>query len=173
MKIVIASDIHGSLYYTQKLDEYINKVNPDQIILLGDFFASYDYDLTVIDEVARLLNNHANKTIAVKGNCDGEFDINKLLFGVIPTYEIINIDGIDFYITHGHLNSKYSYLFDNHYLISGHTHIYNLEGMNLNPGSVGLPRMHKEHTCLFYENNCFNLINLEDFSTIESKKINK
>ena len=36
MKIIIASDIHGSLKYTKKLSELIEKNNPDKIILLGD-----------------------------------------------------------------------------------------------------------------------------------------
>ena len=38
MKYLVVSDIHGSLYYAKKLDEIINKENPDKIILLGDLY---------------------------------------------------------------------------------------------------------------------------------------
>ena len=34
MKYLVVSDIHGSLYYARKLEEIINKENPDKIILL-------------------------------------------------------------------------------------------------------------------------------------------
>ena len=36
MKILIASDLHGSIYYVDKLIERIKVENPDRIILLGD-----------------------------------------------------------------------------------------------------------------------------------------
>ena len=93
--------------------------------------------------------------------------------GLLQDDLIINIDGIPFYLTHGHLINKYAHIFENNYLISGHTHIYNLSGKHLNPGSVGLPRMNKEHTCIIYDNHLFKLINLEDFSTIEEVSLNE
>ena len=36
MKLIIASDIHGSAYYCKKLVDVINNENPDRILLLGD-----------------------------------------------------------------------------------------------------------------------------------------
>ena len=36
MKMIIASDIHGSAYWCGKLMETIEQENPEQIILLGD-----------------------------------------------------------------------------------------------------------------------------------------
>ena len=47
-----------------------------------------------------------------------------------------------------------------------------LDGLNINPGSVGLPKINKEHTCLYYENKTFFLVNLDDFSVINTKFIN-
>ena len=35
MKLIIASDIHGSAYWCQKLMELINREAPDRVILLG------------------------------------------------------------------------------------------------------------------------------------------
>ena len=36
MKLLFASDIHGSLFFLNKLVEAIDKEKPDKIILLGD-----------------------------------------------------------------------------------------------------------------------------------------
>ena len=36
MKLVIASDIHGSAFWCRKLVEVIEEVQPDKILLLGD-----------------------------------------------------------------------------------------------------------------------------------------
>ena len=36
MKLVIASDIHGSAFWCGKLREVIEEVNPDRVVLLGD-----------------------------------------------------------------------------------------------------------------------------------------
>jgi predicted phosphodiesterase len=49
--------------------------------------------------------------------------------------------------------------------------MYQLEGLNINPGSVGLPRKNKEHTCLYYENKTFYLIDLDTFNVIGTKII--
>ena len=38
MKVIIASDIHGNLEYTRKLEQLIEKENPDKLILLGDLY---------------------------------------------------------------------------------------------------------------------------------------
>lgn len=38
MKAVIISDIHGSFYYGQKIQEIMEKENPDKLILLGDLY---------------------------------------------------------------------------------------------------------------------------------------
>ena len=43
MKILIASDIHGSSYYTKKLMKIIEKDNFDKIILLGDIYYHGSY----------------------------------------------------------------------------------------------------------------------------------
>ncbi len=176
MKLIIASDIHGSCKYTKRLEELINRENPDKIILLGDIlYHGARNDLP--DEystmgVIDILNKYCDKIIAVRGNCDSEVDDMVANFGLVADYEKIDIDGRVFYISHGHLNNKYDYLFEDNYLISGHTHVYNLDGKHLNPGSVGIPKVNKEHTCLLYDNNVFKLINLDDFSIIMEKELN-
>ena len=177
MKIIIASDIHGSLKYTKKLSELIEKNNPDKIILLGDLLYhgarnALPDEYSTID-VANILNKYSEKIIAVRGNCDSEVDDMVTDFNIMEDYKKIEIDGIIFYITHGHLINKYEELFKDSYLISGHTHIYNLEGKHLNPGSVGIPKVNKEHTCLLYIDKTFKLIDLDNFNIIKETTINE
>lgn len=175
MKLIIASDIHGSLKYTKKLSELIEKNNPDKIILLGDLLYhgarnALPDEYSTID-VANILNRYSEKIIAVRGNCDSEVDDMVTDFNIMDDYKKIEIDGTLFYLTHGHLINKYEKLFNGNYLLSGHTHVYNLEGKNLNPGSVGIPKVNQEHTCLLYEDKTFKLINLDNFDTIKETTI--
>ena len=177
MKLIIASDIHGSLKYTKKLEELINKENPDRIVLLGDLLYHGarnplpDEYSTI--EVTNILNKYSNKITAVRGNCDSEVDDMVTNFSIMSDYKSIDIDGIKFYITHGHLINKYEHLFQDEYLLSGHTHTYNLEGKHLNPGSVGMPKVNPEHTCLLYKDKIFYLINLDNLSVIKEMRLNE
>lgn len=172
MKLIIASDIHGSVSYTKKLCEFIRIKNPDNIILLGDLLRSYHLsDDTNEYEVANLLNDFANKIISVRGNCDTDESNNLLIFDNNKLYKEITIDGIKFALTHGHLLHSLPFLESEEYLLSGHSHVYELSSKHLNPGSVGLPRQNPEHTCLYYENKTFYLINLDDFDTLTTISI--
>ena len=174
MKIIIASDIHGNLEYTEKLYEYCSLKDPDKIILLGDILTNYYApDPFAENEIISIINRWAAITIGVRGNTDRDYDLEKFNFTFADEYEKINIDGIDFYLTHGHLNGKYDYLFKDHYCLMGHTHRYDINGKHLNPGSVGLPRGVEEHTCFYYENHTFSLINLENYDIIAKIVINK
>lgn len=175
MKVIIASDIHGSYEYAKKLDKLIDDVNPDKIILLGDLLYhgarnALPNEYSTID-VTNVLNKQSAKIIAVRGNCDSEVDDMVTDFSIMEDYKEIELDGTKFYLTHGHLLNKYEELFKDNYVISGHTHVYNLDGKNLNPGSVGIPKVNKEHTCFLYEDKTFKLINLDDFSVIFTRKI--
>lgn len=177
MKVVIASDIHGSYKYTKRMVEFIEEKNPDKIVLLGDILyhgarnALPDEYNTI--EVTNALNEYSDKIIAVRGNCDSEVDEMVTKFGLTNDYAEITLDGIKFYLTHGHLINKYEYLFEDNYLISGHNHVYNIDGKHLNPGSVGIPKVNKEHTILYYENKKFYLIDLDNFNTILERELNE
>ncbi len=175
MKLIIASDIHGSLKYTKKLEELFIAENPDKIILLGDILyhgprnaLPEDYETMA---VAEILNKYTDKIIAVRGNCDAEVDNMVTDFSLSKDYDTINLDGNLFYLTHGHLFDKYIDLIGNNYCLCGHTHIYNLDGKKLNPGSVGIPKLYPEHTCFIYENKTFYLIDLDTEKIIKEKTI--
>ncbi len=166
MKVIIASDIHGVTEYAKQLEKFIEQKSPDKIILLGDLLNNYDPLPT-----ANILNRFAGITESVRGNNDSSMTEQFLIFSITSNHKEIELDGIRYIITHGHL---LPYLYDqikNNYHITGHTHMYQLEGLNINPGSVGLPRKNKEHTCLYYENKTFYLIDLDTFNVIDTKII--
>ena len=175
MKAIIASDIHGNLKYMNKLDELIQRENPDKIILLGDLYyhgprnpVPSEYDTMA---VCKILNKYKDKIISVRGNCDAEVDNMISDFEVSKDYEEITLDGIKFFITHGHLFSKLDDIIKDSYVFCGHTHVYDLSNKKINPGSVGIPKVNKQHTVILYENKKINLIDLDDYKVIQYKMI--
>ena len=78
MKIIVISDIHGSLYYIRKIKDIIDRSNVDKIILLGDLYyhgprnpLTEEYNP---QEVANVLNNYKDKILCIRGNCDAQVD---------------------------------------------------------------------------------------------------
>lgn len=157
MKILIASDIHGYNTYMAKLMDIVDKEYPDKIIFLGDI----NYSRIRDDEVFNKLNSLRDKIIALKGNCDDTNDLECVNFPVCENYLMINVDGINWYLTHGHLNYKLPDIDKNDILLNGHTHCYDLSRNYINPGSLSLPRMHSEHTYIIYQNKKFTLYDLD------------
>ena len=78
MKYLLVSDIHGSLFYTKKLEEIIAKEQPNKIIFLGDLYYHGPRNPLPKDyspmEVCKIFNHLKDKLIAIKGNCDAEVD---------------------------------------------------------------------------------------------------
>ena len=81
------------------------------------------------------------------------------------------VNGKKYFITHGHLMDRYMDVFGDNIVFSGHTHRYNIYGNNINPGSVGLPKVNPEHTCIILEDNIVKLIDLDNFNVIDSRII--
>ena len=80
MKVLIASDIHGSAYWAERLVRAVEAEQPDRIVLLGDLLyhgprndLPREYDPK---RVIPLLNGLADggNLVAVRGNCDAEVD---------------------------------------------------------------------------------------------------
>jgi len=173
MKIVIASDIHGSYDYLKKLCNIIKKEKPDKLVLLGDILyhgvrnnLPKEYNPMLVFET---LNAMKDTIIAVRGNCDSEVDQAVLEFPISDDYKVIEVDGINWYLSHGHINDRFT-VGQNDILLNGHTHTYELSRNYINPGSVGIPRSNSEHTCIVYENKKFTLYDLDN-SKIDSLNI--
>ena len=147
MKYIIASDIHGSSYYTKKLKNIILSENPDKVILLGDIY--YHGPRNKLPKqynpmkVSEQLNSFGNKIICVKGNCDAEVDemISNFKFKEFHTLEICKKSVL---CVHGHKLDKNNPPQGFDLIFSGHTHIASIKKINniifVNPGSLSIPK---------------------------------
>ena len=149
MKIMVASDIHGSAYYCEWLIENYKKSEAQRLLLLGDILyhgprndLPKDYDPK---KVAELLNEYKDDIMCIKGNCDSEVDDMVLSFPVTAEYAVLFDGERMIFATHGH-----RYNIDNippmktgDILLYGHTHVplcTAKRGVNImNPGSVSIP----------------------------------
>lgn len=78
MKFLIASDIHGSAHFTEKLKERFIAEKADKLILLGDIYNHGPRnpfpEEYAPQKVAEMLNSLKDRLIVVKGNCDSDVD---------------------------------------------------------------------------------------------------
>ena len=106
MKIIIASDIHGSAYWCKKLVVAFEKEKGDRMILLGDIlYHGPRNDLPdgyAPKKVIEILNSVSEEILAVRGNCEAEVDQMVLNFPVLAEYAYISADGLRIFATHGH-----------------------------------------------------------------------
>ena len=165
MKLLIASDLHGSAYYTQMLLAREAQEAPEKLILLGDvLYHGPRNDLPrdyAPKQVIAQLSPLAEKILCVRGNCDCEVDQMVLPFPVLADYGWLYLDGRTVYLTHGHvINKAHPLAFaKGDILLHGHTHIPACEDcgdfMYLNPGSVSIPKEGSAHSYMLYENGVF------------------
>ncbi len=165
MKILVASDIHGSYYYLKQLMVQIQKENPDKILLLGDLLYHGPRNELPKEyspkDVIPLLNGLKEKIICVRGNCDAEVDQMVLDFPILADYTTISLGNITIFATHGHLFSKEKMppLNKGDIYLQGHTHVPMCEefmGVTLmNPGSVSIPKENSHHGFITIENGTF------------------
>lgn len=168
MKLFIASDLHGSAYFTRIMLERYAESKADKLVLLGDIlYHGPRNDLPkeyAPKEVAAMLNKYAGNIIAVRGNCEAEVDSLMLDFTVTPDYGVIFDGQHTIYLSHGHRDEPK--LHENYVYITGHTHIphdFMNEGVRyLNPGSVSIPKNMTKHSALIYENGSFVWLNIEN-----------
>ena len=170
MKLMIASDIHGSEYYCKKLIEQFERENPDKLLLLGDIlYHGPRNDLPQVyapKAVIAMLNPLKSKILCIRGNCDTEVDQMVLDFPILADYAVLYLDGRAVYATHGHHFGEDNPppLSDGDILLCGHTHIPKCEKKSgyiyLNPGSVSIPKENSQHSYMMYENGKFVWKNL-------------
>ena len=171
MKLVIASDIHGSAYWCGRLCELIAAENPDRVLLLGDLLYHGPRNDLPRDyapkKVIPMLSALADKILAVRGNCEAEVDQMVLPFPCMADYALVEADGTPLYLTHGHLSSPEHLppLRPGTVFLSGHTHVKldeDRDGIRcLNPGSVSIPK-DGSHSCLIFDGGEFRFHIWED-----------
>lgn len=129
-KVLVLSDSHS---LTNRIDEIANRHEVDKKIHCGD---------------SELANNspHLEDFIVVRGNCDWD--------QTFAEEEIIEIDGLRIFVTHGHLFGVKSSLLQLQYraqeveadiVLFGHSHVaycdQHEDQLFINPGSIRRPRM--------------------------------
>ncbi len=164
MKLLIASDLHGSAYWVKKLMDFAEQENPDKLVLLGDLlYHGPRNDLPAgyaPKEVIPMLSAWRDKIIAVRGNCDAEVDQMVLPFPCMADFSQLLVDGKTFYLTHGHHESPehLPLLPEGSIFLSGHTHVKIDKVVNgvrcINPGSVSIPK-DGSHSCMVYADGTF------------------
>ena len=159
MKLMIASDIHGSAYYAQKMLDAFHAEQADRLLLLGDLLYHGPRNDLPRDyapkRVIEMLNAHRDRLLCVRGNCEAEVDQMVLPFPVMADYAVIALGDRVIYATHGHKFGPDNPppLTDGDILLSGHTHVPMDEMREipegkircLNPGSVSIPKENSAH----------------------------
>ena len=150
MKLVIASDIHGSAYYCRKLLERVEKEQPDRLVFLVDILYHGPRNDLPKDyapkEVIAMLNPLKEKILCVRGNCDTEVDQMVLEFPILADYGFLYEKGRMIFLTHGHVFNEKNLpmLGKGDILLHGHTHVpaYTIieNKYIINPGSVMMNR---------------------------------
>ena len=171
MKILFASDIHGSECYAKKLVDKYCELNCNKMILLGDIL--YHGPRNDLPQgynpkgVITLLNAMSDEILCVRGNCEAEVDQMVLDFSCMSDSMIMYEKGRMLFITHGHLFNKENppKLKSGDVLIHGHTHVQTVErfGNNIyiNPGSVSIPKEDNPPTFMIYENGKFTIYDFD------------
>ncbi len=156
MKLMIASDIHGSALYCRQLLEAFDREGADRLLLLGDIlYHGPRNDLPpeyAPKEVLAMLNGRKGRIFCVRGNCDTEVDQMVLEFPILADYCILTAGSRLIYATHGHNHNLQTLppLQPGDILLHGHTHIpawepFGQGNLYLNPGSVSIPKAGSAH----------------------------
>lgn len=183
----IASDIHGSAYWCEKMLCRFHESGAGKLLLLGDLLyhgprneLPRDYDTK---KVTALLNAEKENIIAVRGNCDAEVDQMVLSFPIMADFAWLSVNEKNIFATHGHVyndveEGKMPLLSEGDVLLHGHIHLPVAErkelsgGGNyylLNPGSVSLPKGGNPNSYAVLSGNRYTIL---DFDGNTLKEIN-
>lgn len=157
MKLMIASDIHGSAFYCRQMVEALDREQAGRLVLLGDILyhgprndLPREYDPKA---VIALLNARRAQLLCVRGNCDTEVDQMVLDFPILADYCILYAGGRMVFATHGHHFHKDALppMQPGDILLHGHTHVPAWQELGngnlyLNPGSVSIPKENSPHS---------------------------
>ena len=172
MKILFASDIHGSASAAEKVLARFEAEGCDRLILLGDLlYHGPRNDLPeqyAPKKVIRLLNGFRVTPLCVRGNCDAEVDQMVLSFPILADSMLLPLEnGRCAFITHGHLfNAECPPPHQpGDVLIHGHTHVHGVwhqaDFTCLNPGSAALPKEGQPRSYMVYQDGVFTIRHLE------------
>lgn len=180
MKLMVASDIHGSAAYCRRLVAAFENETPDKLLLLGDIL--YHGPRNSLPEeynpqaVAEMLNLIKNNILCVRGNCDSEVDQMMLEFPIMADYCYVLLDGKSIFATHGHCFGPETLppLNAGDILLYGHTHVpaffEKSDIICINPGSASIPKEDSHHGYMIFENGTAEWKDFND-RIVKSEKI--
>lgn len=159
MKLVIASDIHGSAYYCRLLKQRFQEEGAQKLLLLGDLLyhgarnpLPKEYDTL---ECAQILNGLKDSILCVRGNCDSDVDQMVLEFPIGAEYCVLSAGARTLIATHGHKTpaclKKDDVLFNGHFHVPAYEQRENC--LYVNCGSVSIPKENSPHSYLVLEEN--------------------
>ena len=183
MKLLIASDLHGSAPACRKLLDIFAASGAERLILLGDLL--YHGPRNNLPEgydpkaVIAMLSEYADKLFCVRGNCDTEVDQMVLPFPILAETALLFVDGRTWFAAHGHRAGANPTAKDlpklpaGSVVLTGHTHIPVLETnqngiLLLNPGSVSIPKGGFAPSYATYEDGSFVVVSLDGEILLET-----
>lgn len=164
MKLMIASDIHGSAHWCRRLLTAFDEEGADRLLLLGDLLYHGPRNPLPEEyapmEVAEMLNARKASILCVQGNCDSEVDQMVLELPILADYCIVMAGKRMVFATHGHHHNTDALppLQPGDILLHGHTHVPAWEScgngnLYFNPGSISLPKDSTPHGYLVLTEN--------------------
>lgn len=184
MRYFVASDIHGSYYWADKMMDRFEASGAKRMICLGDILyhgprndLPRDYEPK---KVIELMNSIKDRVWAVRGNCEAEVDQMVLEFPVLADYAILALEDHTIFATHGHLynEEKLPPIMSGDILLHGHTHLPVCEKLplkvktgdsshnssfyyHLNPGSVAIPKGGNPNSYAILEDDVFSIYDFD------------
>ena len=166
MRLLVASDLHGSPEAAAFLRRRCEELLPDMLVLLGDYLyhgprnplpSSYGPP-----SVVSVFADFDTPIVAVRGNCDAEVDQMVLDFPVMADYAtLFDETGRELFLTHGHVFGAGMHNSVDHApaLPEGSALVYGL--WLFNPGSVSIPK-DGTHSYGIYEGGVFRHVIMEE-----------
>ena len=143
MKLLIASDIHGSFDEAELLMKRYKEEGAQRLLLCGDLQCAGPGRFLA----AEMLNTRAAEIWCVLGNCDAPWDQDFYDFPMTQESLLIPFEGRLLFASHGHIwgpdHLPHGCAAD--LIFCGHTHVPCIEKLSsgayfCNPGSVSRPR---------------------------------
>ncbi|MBO4540256.1 MAG: phosphodiesterase [Oscillospiraceae bacterium] len=177
MRLLIASDIHGSNAAVKVLQQKLVDEGAEELILLGDIYNHgprnpFPEEYAPM-KVAEALNKMNNLTV-IKGNCDSEVDEMISSF-VFSESAYVFSDGKKIFLTHGHKYNENTLPAGCKVIIYGHFHvgfIKEKDGVIIaNPGSVSLPKNNSEPSYLLLADGKLQLKSISSGKVLAEKDL--
>ena len=153
MKFMIASDIHGSVWYCAKMLEAYKREEAQRLILLGDILYHGPRNDLPKEYQPKQVIAMLNQMV--------------LEFPVLADYGFFLCGSRAIYMTHGHHYHPGNLppMREGDVLLYGHTHVLKAEKMGafyqVNPGSVSIPKEGNPPSYAIFENNTFTIKTLD------------